>query len=44
MAVSEKKRPKTYQKPLSLHPMKFEDAVKKLLKVPPPKPPKNSDK
>jgi hypothetical protein len=28
-------RPKKYEKPLSLHPLKFEDAVSALLKVKP---------
>jgi hypothetical protein len=35
MPVKQKRRPKTYQKPLSLHPMKFEDAVKKILQAKP---------
>jgi hypothetical protein len=38
-------RPKKYAKPLSLHPMKFEDAVSALLKVKPePKEPKAKKK
>ena len=38
-------RPKKYAKPLSLHPLKFEDAVSALLNVKPePKAPKTAKK
>jgi hypothetical protein len=40
--MADKTRPKTYAKPLSLHPLKFEDAVSAILKVKPePKPKKD---
>lgn len=40
--MTAKPRPKTYAKPLSLYPLKFEDAVSAILKVKPePKPKKD---
>jgi hypothetical protein len=37
MGKQKKKKTKTYEKPVSLHPLSLEEALKKLLQVPVPK-------